>query len=253
MTTTNQTTGESTASRDNTQVMRFQCVSDMLYAIDCAKNKAKREYGQLQRGERVSFPNPCLIACDAVSGDRVSNEPYFIKSSAPSLREVRDMMQANPGLIIRAVFDMSMGTLDARRNGEQDEPTGFSADCDLTVAASSVKTLKLSGNMVDATDRDLLGNPTLEGHSMTPADEGFAASRIETFEATHPATGRKVRVTIPEDDREADDRIAVLEQNIKLAIAQLDLAYTQAPDGMLPAPVSAAKETLKFALKGGAR
>jgi hypothetical protein len=25
------------------------------------------------------------------------------------------------------------------------------------------KTIKLSGNMVDATDRDLLGNPTLEG------------------------------------------------------------------------------------------
>jgi hypothetical protein len=29
--------------------------------------------------------------------------------------------------------------------------------------ANSTKTLKLSGNMVDGTDRDLLGNPTLEG------------------------------------------------------------------------------------------
>jgi hypothetical protein len=38
-----------------------------------------------------------------------------------------------------------------------------SAITDAELLRKPTKTIKLSGNMVDATDRDLLGNPTLEG------------------------------------------------------------------------------------------
>jgi len=105
----------------------FETKDDLIYAIDCAKRQAKKRFGERSREDLLSFPNPCLLAVDATTGERISNEPVFFRGY-PSFRTIRQMTEAFPGAEIVAVYDMSIGTFEARINGDMDEPTGDSAD-----------------------------------------------------------------------------------------------------------------------------
>jgi len=113
------------------------------YPDNISREKARSKYASFLADFTVADADEVLdvlIERDALR-DRISTLEQNIKLASEHL--TLGYRQAPDGMLPPAVSDAKQVLAAALR--------------------SPTKTLKLSGNMVDATDRDLLGNPTLEG------------------------------------------------------------------------------------------